>query len=59
MSLSEADKNLQKFNQDPSNLLKLKFFVERSENPYVQYLAASALKNIFSEYWPKIPMLEK
>lgn len=59
MSMSEADQKLQKFNEDPSNLLKLKFFIERSENPYAQYLAASALKNIFSEYWAKIPMLEK
>ena len=41
------------------NLGALKFFLEQSESRFVQFAAASALKRLFTEYWPKIPVSDK
>ena len=42
-----------------TNLPKLKYFLESSSNSYVQYLCASAMKTLLTDYWLKIPMNEK
>ena len=55
----EANKNLELFNSDAQNLPKLKFFLEESKNSYVQYLVASAMKQLLTDHWLKIPITEK
>ena len=57
--MAQADQKLQEFNKNPQNLLKLKYFVQKSENSYVEYLATSAIKNLLADYWLKIPACEK
>ena len=56
---AEANQNLEIFNTNVGNLPKLKFFLENSENEYVQYLAPSAMKNLLAANWEKIDLMEK
>jgi len=37
----------------------LKFYLEKSDSRFVQFVAASALKCLFTEHWLKIPVSEK
>lgn len=55
----EASQKLEAYNNNVQNLPKLKHFIENSSNQYAKFLAASALKQILSEYWLKIPLEEK
>lgn len=54
-----ANEQLNNFTEDVSNLGALKFFLEKSSSKYVQFVAASALKNLFTLNWSKIPVNEK
>lgn len=38
---------------------QLKFFIENSQNPFAQYLAASAMKSMLTDCWHKVPLQEK
>ena len=37
----------------------LRYFIENSNSKYVKYLSASALKQLFTTHWTKIPVQEK
>ena len=54
-----ADLELKIFTEDVSNLGALKLYLEKSSSKYVQFVAASALKQLFTEHWGKIPVHEK
>jgi len=56
---SDANAKLEAFNNDPSNLARLKFFIESSQNINVQYLGASAIKTLLTDHWTRISMSEK
>lgn len=44
----QANEQLKNFTEDVSNLGALKLFLEKSSSKYVQFVAASALKNLFT-----------
>lgn len=50
-----TDKSLQLFNGDVNNLSKLKQILENSQNNYAKFLATSAIKQLMSDNWLKIP----
>lgn len=54
-----ADEELKVFTEDVQNLAALKSYMEQSRSKFVQYVAVSALKQIFTEHWSKIPVDEK
>lgn len=54
-----ADSELKKFTEEVSNLGALKFYLENSNSKFVQFVAASALKQLFTEHWSLIPVGEK
>lgn len=58
-SQQEASKKLEEFNDDRNNLIKLKYFVESSQNKYCQYLAASAMKKLLEDNWKHVSPDEK
>ena len=55
----QANEKLKNFTEDVSNLGALKLFLEKSSSKYVQFVAASALKQLFTQNWSKIPVNEK
>lgn len=46
-----ADAELKKFTEDVNNLSALKFYMENSNSRFVQFVSASALKQLFSTYY--------
>ena len=50
---------LKEFTENLANITKLKVILEQSTNQYAQYLAATSLKNLLGDNWPKIPVFEK
>ena len=54
-----ADSELKKFTEDISNLGALKFYLENSTSRYVQFVSASALKQLFTEHYSSLPVTEK
>ena len=54
-----ADQELKNFTEDVSNLGALKLYLEKSTSKFVQFVAASALKQLFTQNWCKIPTAEK
>jgi len=54
-----ADRELKIFTEDVSNIGALKSYLEKSSSKFAQFVAASALKQLFMEHWSKIPVNEK
>ena len=57
--IKDADENLKKFTENIQNIQLLRYFMENSNSKYVKYLSASAMKQLFSTHWTKIPLEEK
>ena len=55
----QADESLKKFTEDVQNLTMLRYFMENSNSKYVKYLSVSAMKQLFTQHWLKIPVEEK
>ena len=50
---------MKKFTEDVQNLPMLRYFMENSDSKEVKFLSASAMKQLFTAHWLKIPVQEK
>ena len=50
---------MRNFTEDVSNLGALKYYLEKSTFKYTKFVAVSALKQLFTTNWLKIPVEEK
>ena len=51
---AQADCELKSFTEDVTNFNSIRFFLENSHQKYVQFVAASALKQLIEKHWTHI-----
>ena len=51
----QADSELKSFTENTANFNSIRYFLENSQEKFVQFVAASALKQQVEKHWSHIP----